>query len=289
MNDVEAEMGRPGWAQKFHSIGFGLIVLFLGSLGCSVNILQSFSDQTRDEALLEDAKDYLNERNYTAALAKFASMSSTFLARRDVLLLHASAYAGDCGLDFMTALNSLSNIGATRLMVWLFTSFPSGTAGKETSCVNSETKLKAISSTGSGRTDDENILMAFVAFAKVGTILTRYGDTNVNGVVDVGFDPCSGAMLPSADAKEIATGINIAVDSLSSLSSASVGASTVTSISTVCSALPVPYQALCAAPYQTATGQIDATEEKAIRSLVNESVDLGLGTCTGNAAACACP
>ena len=201
------------------------IFLVMGTLpSCSVNILENFSDPFTDEALLFDAKTLIDQGSYAAALTKFSEMTPTFLAEREVMVLHASAYAGLCGVDFLDITEALESLGATRVFVWLVSSFTGGSATKQANCILAENKIKAIGALGEDRTADENLLMAFVGLAKMGAILSRYGDTTpADGTADLGFDPCA-VTIPSADAKEIATGFTITLDALSNIGSSTVSA-----------------------------------------------------------------
>ena len=268
-----------------------LVLGFLLLTSCSVNILEEFSDTTTNEALFYDAKQLINSGDYTGALDKFSDMSADYLEKREVKVLYASAYLGLCSpMNFLDLVEALGNIGATRVMVWLLSNFQGGNVGRQTACVQAETLIKSIGSLGSVRTSDENLLMAFISFAKMGAIISRYGDSGTpDGTVDVGFDPCDVGDLPSADAKEFATGFNIAMDALENIGSSTIGAGALGPVTTVCAGLPVGYLPLCSDPPQVVTTDIDANEEKGIRTIINESQDVGLGVCTGNAAACACP
>ncbi len=270
------------------------VVIFLISVlpSCSGNILETFSDTTTNEALFFDAKELIDKSNYTGALAKFTGMSPEYLAKREVMIVHASAYAGLCGVDFLTITQALANLGTTRIFVWLVATFTGGTASKQTNCILAEDKIKAIGALGANRTSDENLLMAFVGLSKMGAILSRFSDTTpANGIADPGFNPCAaGAIISSADAKEIATGFTITVNALSNIGSSTLGSAVVTAVTAVCADLGAPFNSLCGSPAQVLTTDIDANEERAIRSIINESEDMGLGTnCTGNAATCNCP
>lgn len=258
---------------------------------CSVNILTEFSDTTANDALFFDAKQMINAKNYTGAVAKFNAMSADYLAKRDVRSLRASAYLGLCSpIDFLDLVDAIGSIGGSRIMEWLMDTFQGGTPARQTSCVQAEAVMKSISALGVNRTADENLLMVFISFAKMGAIISRYGDSVIrDGAVDAGFNPCSAVAIPSADAKEIATGFNIAMDSLENVGSSTVGAGTLASVTTACAQLPAGMLPLCSDPPQVLTTDIDATEERGIRTLINESQDIGLGTCTGDAATCACP
>lgn len=259
-------------------------------LGCSVNILEEFADKTTDQALLYEARMLINDRNYAEAVATFDSMTPEYLARRDVKGLRASAYAGVCGIEFLDLLEDIGAIGTTRIFVWLMDSIRGGTLAKQTACVQAETIIKSIATLGVNRTADENLLMAFIAIGKMGTIISRYGDSGTpDGTVDAGFDPCDSTDLPSADAKQIATGFNIARDALANIGSSTVGSDITSDVTTICASMPAGPDALCANPAQVATTDIDATEEQAIRTMLNEDQDIGLGVCAGDATTCLCP
>lgn len=268
-----------------------ILAFCIFNLSCSVNILQEFATTDSDEALLFSAKQLINRGDYTGALTKFADMSTTFAAQRDVISLHASAYLGLCSdLDFVDLVTAIGSMGATRFMPWLMNTFRNGTANKATNCEAAETLMKSIASDAASRTSDENFLMIFISFAKMGAILSLWGDSGTpDGTVDGGRDPCNAGQLSSANAKELATGLNIAVDSLGHIGSSTLGSSVTTTAATVCAALPPGYLSLCSTPAQVDTTSISASEESGMRSIVNESQDVGLGTCTGDASVCACP
>ncbi len=275
------------WARSFF---LRLMLLVTALPSCSVNILETFADTQTDAALFYDAKMKINNGDYTGALGQFSLMSADYLDRREVKSVHASAYAGICGVDFLDMVDALANLGATRVMVWLMSTFQGGNATKQDACIQAETLIKEIGLLGASRTADENLLMAMIGFAKMGAIISRYGDVApADGLVDGGFDPCNVGSLPSADAKEIATGFNVTMDALENIGSSTIGAGALTDVTTACGFLPVGYLPLCSDPPQVDTADIDANEELGIRSLINESQDVGLGVCTGDAAACACP
>ncbi len=267
-----------------------LFILFLFLGGCSVNILTEFSDPTANDALLFDAQELLDKGDYAGALAVFETMSADFLAQRNVRVLRASAYLGLCsGIDFLDLVTALDDLGSTRVMPWLMDTFQGGSALRQAACISAEDQLKAVSPFGAGRTSDENLLMAFVGFAKMGIIISRLGDSGTpDGVVDAGFDPCDPGDLPQDEAREIATGFNIAMDSLENIGSSTIGSGALGSVTTVCAGLPVGYLPLCDDPPQVDTDDIDANEELGIRTIINESQDVGLGTCSGDAMTCAC-
>jgi len=267
-----------------------VVLVTLGCLSCSVNILEEFGDQTTDDALFYQAKMLINDGDYQGAIDAFADMSPEFLARREVKGIHASAYAGVCGVNFLDILDAFGTLSATRFFLWAMQTFTGGSAARQSACISAETLLKEIGATGSARTDDENILMTFISLTKMGVILSRYADANSDDAVDGGFDPCDSAVdLPSADTKEIATGFAIAIDSLQNITSLSIGGDITSQVSTACGDLPAPQQPACNNPTDFDTADVDATEESLYRSLLKEDQSVGLGTCAGDITVCFCP
>lgn len=265
------------------------IFSFLLLTNCSVNILEEFSDSTTNDALLFSAKQLINEGDYSGAIAKFDAMSADFLSQRDVKTLRASAYLGLCsGIDFLDLIDAIGSMGGARIIPWIMSTFQGGTVARQTACVQAEDVIKTIHAYGESRTSDENLLMAFIGFAKMGAIITRYGDSGTpDGTVDAGFDPCDVGDIPSVAAREFTTGLNIAIDSLSNIGSSTIGSGAISAITAMCATYPT--LTFCTDPPQVLTTDINALEEQAVRSLMNESQDVGLGTCTGDVVACACP
>ena len=273
----------------------GILLSMALGIGCSSNILEPFGDTQSDEALLFNAKIKINAGDYDTALTYFPYMSDTFVTRRDVIAVKASAYAGKGGLNFLNLVNGLTNIGTTRLFVFLMQQFASGTTAKRDYCATAETLMQSIASSYTARTSDENLFLALVDLAKMGLVFSRTGDTNNNGALDGGFDACSAVSIPDADVREVGTAINLMRTSLSGVSGTTIG-SFASSINAICNNVP---GAITAAGYNFCvdgsgnpifTGStFTANQLKGIRSLINENSAVGLGSCTGDIVACMCP
>lgn len=281
------------WRTSVFIRSLALLVWALPS--CSVNILETFGDPTTNEALLYDAKMLINEGDYATALTKFAEMSSDFLATRDVRVLHASAYAGVCGLNFLTMVDDLNNLAASgdKVFFWLMKSFTGGTDAKRDACISAEQELQAIAKYGASRTADENLLMAMIGLSKIGVILSKTADLDNNDVVDPAFDPCvvgAGGMT-STDAQHVATGLNIVVDALQNIGSSTVGSSALGDAGAACGALPPGV--LCGTPAKVLlTDLSNPTDEKAARTLIYEGSYVGLDALAcggGDPSTCNCP
>lgn len=266
---------------------FAVAALAALLLGCSVNIFENFGDKTTDAALLESAKSLIDTGDYSGALQEFAAMSPEYRSRRGVVPYYASAYAGRCGLNALTLISDIDNIGATRIFPFLMDEYPSGTPAEETDCANAEDLMETIDVTATNRTDDENLLMAMIGLSKMGVVLSQFADTDANGTVDAGFDPCTAAALPDADVRQFGSSLSRSLGSLSALTSTSFGGSSMADLTSVCTDLATyaPSYDFCSV---TDPADFTADQIKGIRSVINESSAVGLGTCTGDISTCAC-
>lgn len=269
------------------------VLLTVGStIGCSANILEAFADTTSDEALLFKAKMKINDGDYTTALTYFTSMTPLFLTRRDVIGVRSSAYAGICGLDFLDLVDGITNMGTTRLFVLLMQEFTLGTTDKRDACVLAENYMQTISTSYTDRTSDENLFLALINLSKMGVIFNRLADADADSSLDAGFDACAAGDFPDADVREVGTAINLMRTSASGVTGTTF-TSFASAVNTICDNWPgglATYNFCVDGSGPIFSGaSFTANQLKGIRSLVNESSDVGLGSCTGDISACACP
>lgn len=280
-------------------------LLSISSLSCSVNVLETFSNKNTDEAYFVDAKMLINDADYDGALAKIALMSTSYAAKREVIMLKANAYRGKCmGPTFLTFVQSLANMGTNRLFPFLLSQFTGGTPTRIDSCLAAEDLVESIGAVAS-RTTDENLFLVLVSFAKIGNILSLYADQNQNGTPDTAADngtaynPCletPRATRPTAavngdwfnnDLRQLGTGITLAMANISAVTgSIDLGSDALADISGACSSLPASYN-FCSI---TDPAAFDANQLAGIKTLLKEDNSVGLGTnCTGDMSTCFCP
>lgn len=269
--------------------------------GCSRNLLSEFGNKNSDEALLFDAKAKMDARDWTGAIASFQAMSSSALANRDVKAAYASAYAGRCGLDMVSLVQKLSSSNA-NLFVTLMKHFQGATIARASDCVQARALLSSISASASGRTPDENTLMAFVALTDVGVRLAASADANGDGAVDGGWDSCSSspfgppAAAPGAtsdaSARQVGVDFTTLVDSLSAPGMPSLLGTVQSQLGTLCSAMYSwsSTYAICGG----SSLNFDPTawtqnQVKLIDGLVRTNSFPGLGVATGGFPADVCP
>lgn len=268
-----------------------MILFILLNLSCSGNILKEFANKETDQALEKEARKLINKRDYAGALLVLERMSETYRARREVVHLRASAHGGLCGLDYIQLVLDLEDLGNERLLVFLMQAFSGGTDFKINQCILAEEALKAAIPLGA-RDLDEHIFMIFLNFAKVGTILSRYADTDNDGEVDSDFnDACDNDQLVDDDdhVKHIGTGLASLILSFSEAgTSLPVGDDAIGTVSDFCDNFP-PILADYNFCQFTDVEAITADMVKGIRTVVNEDQAIGLGSCSGDVLACACP
>ncbi|MCC6137285.1 MAG: hypothetical protein IT287_01530 [Bdellovibrionaceae bacterium] len=262
-----------------------LIALFgilLVSISCS-NVLEQVAKKDTEQAVFFEAKMALNERNYDSAITLLQSLGPAFLAQRNVSLIYASAYSGRCGLEFVTLVESLTNMSTDNLFLFLQSAFPGGTDTRIADCLASEAILNGLGDY-TQRLSDENILMGFSSLTKVGTILSRYSDLDSDGITDPAFDHCSLTDLPDSAVREVGTGVANAVLSISSVAS-DISSGTLDDITAYCALAP-ELNVFCT---NTDPNAYSALELRVFRQLIG-STDLGVGACTNfTDLACVCP
>lgn len=247
--------------------------LLLASTSSCTNLFEGSAKKDGDPAKLLEARKKMDHYQWTAAIEQILSLSAEYLAKREVKALLASAYAGRCGLDFLAIADNLKNPGSSNLFEILVLAFPGATAAQVTDCIAAETTLKTISATATDRNPDENLLMAFVSFAKLGVIASNNLDIDGNGLADDGIDPCTA--LSDSEAAQLVTGVANAIVSLGVVGG-TIGGATRATVESACTTLAGidPDYNICAL---IDTSQVTMAEHRqAIRGIVSETTG-GLG------------
>jgi hypothetical protein len=259
-----------------YALFLALIFLIAVVNGGGCNIFNDVSDKNSDAAVLDDVKNLANRGLWNDAILKWGLLSPTGQADREAKVLLASAYSGRGGLDIVTLIDTLNtNVGggATSLFSQLMQSFRGATIGKYLDQIQAETILKSVGSPASARTVDENVMMLFVQFAKLGTLFAAVADTDADGVVDAGYDNCTDHDVTQG--REIATAIGIINDCLSAIGEDIAGDS-LGDLTAACAS----YAGMCGI---TDTGSVDATMERTARTLAGENnLSVGLGVAANN-------
>ena len=273
--------------QRNKSLTLVFISFSLFFAGCS-NIFQAASNTGSDEALYEDARTLIDGQDYSAAIAKFAAMSSSFQTRQEVIEAWAGAYAGKCGLDFISYFGTLGSVSLTGST--LFKYFMTAWAQKNIdadSCRLAQLKLEEISPNPANRTAGQNLFMAVLGMVKMGVYLRQYadkdstgglGDGNLDATVSICTDDNSN--LPMAALNEVITGLGLLTSNLAYLTAVLTATditNALTTLNTVCTASP-------GACGKTNSSDVTDADRDLFRDLLNTgptnpTAPLGVGDC----------
>ena len=265
-------------------IFFLLIISF--QLSCSGNVLREFADKEDEDAILYTVYRHQAKKEYADALTAFQTLKSTTQAKRDNQFLLATIYLGICGLDFLSLTTEFGNIGTTNFLQFLMATFTGATATQLANCKSAETTLINIDPDAANRTTDENVLMVYTSFAKIGSSLNFYADTDNNDTVDGSFAACTTGSLADLEAGHVATGLRNFIDSMNQVASEiGVGSGSLADLNSVCSSLPG------SANFCTVTdpSTLTADQQRGIRTVIRESSAIGIAECTGDVSTCLCP
>lgn len=154
------------------------------------NVLTEFSKTDSDEALYVEAKKQLDLYEWQGAIDIIEDeMSAGFRARMDVVETLASAYAGKCGLIFFDLVQGLSNNPSTALFPYFMDIFKNQTLDTP-SCDEAIELIEGLG-TVTTRTQDQNLFMALLGIARLGTTLSsKLDQDDHNGVADAPFNMC---------------------------------------------------------------------------------------------------
>lgn len=274
------------------------VLMLVGNLSCSVNVLEIFADKTTDDAIYVEAMKLMNAGEYQGAIDLIATMTDDYEATRRVVNLKASAYAGLCGFEFLPFVDRMSAMGATFIFPFLLSAFRTVTTTTQMdACRTAEDLVEGIGAI-TARTTDENLLLLMISFAKIGVTLSYYADTDQDGTVTAAYDVCTaggartaGAAIPDSDAREIGSGITLAMATLQQIGAEiDLGSGSLTAMTDVCADLAALGAAFdfCAITDPTL---FTANHIRAIRSLLKEDSAVGLDSmaCNGDVSTCNCP
>lgn len=255
---------------------------FLFGTSACKNVFEEASSKTTDDAYLYAASLYADRKEWTAAIDSLQLMTPEGQSKRENRVTLASYYGGRCGLEILgLALDIADGITNTKLLPLLMKSMKGKTGGNFTDCKQAETILTSVGATPADRTPNENVLLAFVEFAKIGvTLASSNADPDHNGILDGAtvFNSCATNDISDLMVGEMGTGIFIGSLSLAA-SGSTAAADAISSIATMCTAIEAQPGAagICA---KTDPTQFGALEIQALRALI-KSIEIGFGRCGG--------
>jgi hypothetical protein len=275
---------------------FMLAAFAFFTLSSCKNVFSEFSNKNTDDALIYDAVQLADARNWTAAIAKIGEMTVAGQAKRSTKLLLASLYAGRCGLDLLQFASDIETglSNGTTLMPVLSAAMKGAAITDADDCETGETIIQSIAALPANRSADENVTLAFIEFAKIGAVLVSSGvDVDGDGVIDTDHaNTCALTTVPGGQtvspAQRIGAGIMNAYGSLKA-SSSTIGGSAITAMDTMCATLDAAYGAGFCTQYLPSNFGAGEDDAMATLALSNE---IGFNLCGGtifSSGSCTCP
>lgn len=265
---------------------FIILILVTIQLSCTDNVLREFADKDDEESILYQTYRHQAKQEYALALDSFIKLKATTQAKRENQFLLSTIYLGVCGLDFLTLTTDFGDIGSANFLQFLMESFRGATATQLTNCKLAEDVIINLDEDAVNRTVDENVLMVYLSFSKIGSLLSLYADTDDDNAVDGTFAACTVGSLTNLEAGHVATGLRNFIDSMNQVASTiGVGSGSLTSLNAVCTALPA------SANFCTVTdpSALTADQQRGVRTIIRESSAIGIAECAGDVTACLCP
>jgi hypothetical protein len=268
----------------------GITASFLMSAtGCPNAFLES-ANKTSDDALLFSAEQHANNSEWSAAITDISGMTSDGKAKRETKQALASYYGGRCGLNLLGLAQSLKdNSPSTKLWPIVMRFMVSATAAQLADCKLGEQTILSIDTVPANRNANENVLLAFLEFVKMGAALaSSNADANHDGVVDGAFDACSAVDIVDTSVQELGTGLTIMARALAASGFGASGISDL--VANLCTTMDA-YQAGFCNTTNAADFVPGSAAMKAIRALM-KSNEIGFNSCggsIGSSLACSCP
>jgi hypothetical protein len=277
-----------------------IVSIFSLNTSCS-NFFEPLSKKDSDAALKESATKKIDSGDYDGAITDILSMSSSYQAKTEIKEALAGAYAGKCGLDFISFVQGLGS-GASSAFFGTFMGAFKGITVHPASCALAESVMMSIG-TSSTRTGDQNLFMAILAMAKVGTYLRSLADTDStgnlgDGAADTTFSICSSSApgsvpvtslapfyVSDANMAQIITGMSQMLDNIASVTAVISGSTAVDALDqfkTTCNAIP---GSPCSVFDPDA---VTAPMIAAFRKLIDTAA-IGIGSCPDATGALCCP
>lgn len=282
---------------NFTKTALGLIfslVLCAVLSGCA-NIFETAADKTSDEAILEDLRKKMNNGEWDSALEKFEELSDASKEKPEVIQKWASAYAGKCGLDFISYFGALSeaSLDSTTIFNFLMAAW-SGDSVESSACTLAHTKMEEISRDPNSRTSSQNFFMVVLGMVKVGVYLRNNLDVDSTGNLGDGTaekNPCSTTDLPDASLDEVITGLGLVTTNLSALTTvlpAGSMTSALDQLNTFCN--DPDYSGMCSKtdPSTITAGDRDNFRDVLKTDKTNTTAPFGVGNCADSSVSPCC-
>lgn len=258
--------------------------------GCGGNFFQLTAKKDTSEALYQDARDSLNDLDYDTAISKIVEIKtkdSSFYLRcekvdgikicpREDL---AGAYASKCGLNFVTFVSSLTSSSGSPFLFFM-QKFQTVTVSPS-NCYEAQKVIESFGATSGARTTEQNLFMAVLGMAKMGTYLRDAADVNQDGNADVTYSSCSSTSITTDYLRQVMSGMGLVLDNLAAVSAVLSGnSSALTDLETI--------KAACGVACSITDPNSSSFDETITRKLLRSS-DNGIEPSSGCTLITCCP
>lgn len=268
----------------------GIFFLFF-ILGCGGNLFKLTAKKDTSEALYQDARSALNTLDYDTAITKLLEIQtkdSTYYLRcekvdgmkicpREDL---AGAYASKCGLNFVTFVNSLASSTGSPFLFFMqkFTSV----SVVPDKCYEAQKVIETFGASASLRSSEQNLFMAILGMAKMGTYLRASADTDQDGSADATYDSCDSTKISDDSLRHVISGMGLVLDNLTAVTAVLSGnSSALTDLDTI--------KATCGSACEITDPNSSSFNATVTRNLLKSS-DKGIETSSGCTFPClVCP
>lgn len=251
-----------------------IFLSFLILCSCTTNLFDELAEKDTPEAIFFEAKRKINDQDYDAAILLLNSLDPSYLTDRERVPVHASAYAGRCGLVFLDLLTSVQNPGTSTILGLLMAAFNNSDANDVSDCITAEDILRDDIGDSTVRNANENLFNAFISLSKIAAILSFTSDTDNDDVADGTYDVCT--TIPDNLVRHVGAGIGSTLLSLAAVGTSYVD-DAIADVNTLCAQDP-NLNVFCTADDPSAFG---ANEVQALRWAIASS-DYGIDACGGN-------
>lgn len=246
-----------------------LFLAFTMLVSCQYNILKDMSNQTSNDAYVNDAIKALDAKDYDTAISILTTkLAADYQSNNEIRRLTAEAYAGKCGLDTLDYFTGLGD-GVSALFKIFFQPLV-GVAVAPNYCKLATAKMVEIGNAAT-RTASDNTFLTVVNMARIGANIQSVLDTSPAG--GDGTMDATACGMTDAQIDEIILGLGYVVENITYVSASLVGDSATSALgglTSICQAAGVT----CTVTDPTL---IDANLRNTFRDLLNTS-DYGVGS-----------
>lgn len=216
----------------FNIFKTAVIAIGILSFGCGGNIFQLTAKKDTSEAIYQDARNALNKSELDVAITNLMTLSTKdpvfylrcekidgikICPREDL----AGAFASKCGLDFVNFVSSLANSSGS-VFLFFMKKFQNVTVYPEF-CYEAQKVIETFGVLSGSRTSEQNLFMAILGMAKMGTYLRSAADTNQDGEVDSLYNSCESASISTDYLRQVISGMGLVIDNLAAISAVQSG------------------------------------------------------------------